>query len=138
MACEMSDVIVIIPGIMGSTLFEPDGKELWGVKPGTLLRSIRRLGSNFEKLRLPPRIGDSLASDGVVPGELIPIPHVVGKILGSDGYGHLIAWLEKTFAVRQPKAGSAGNLIPFPYDWRLSNRFTAKRVETELVPLLEQ
>jgi hypothetical protein len=138
MASAIPDVIVVIPGIMGSTLLEPDGKELWGVKPGTLLRSIRRLGSNFEKLRLPPGIGDSTAPDGVRAGELIPIPHVVGKLLGSDGYGHLIAWLEKTFAARQPKAGNAGNLIPFPYDWRLSSRFTAKRMETELVPLLEQ
>ncbi len=138
MVSEMSDVIVVIPGIMGSTLHEADGKELWGVKPGTLLRSIRRLGSNFEKLRLPPGMGDSPAPDGVRAGELIPIPHVIGKLLGSDGYGHLIAWLEKSFAVRQPSAGLAGNLIAFPYDWRLSNRFTAKRVETELVPLLEQ
>jgi hypothetical protein len=81
----MSDVIVVIPGIMGSTLHEADGKELWGVKPGTLLRSIRRLGSNFEKLGLPPGIGDSPAPDGVRAGELIPIPHVIGKLLGSDG-----------------------------------------------------
>jgi hypothetical protein len=134
----MPDMIVIIPGIMGSTLVEPDGKELWGVQPGTLLRSIRRLGSNFEKLRLPPGISDSPASDGIQPGELIPIPHVVGKLLVSDGYDHLIAWLAKTFDIRQPKGDAAGNLITFPYDWRLSNRFTAKRIETELVPPLEQ
>lgn len=138
MTSAMPDVIVVIPGIMGSTLVAPDGKELWGVKPGTLLRSIRQLGSNFEKLRLLHGIGDSPASDGVKAGKLIPIPHVVGKLLGSDGYGNLIAWLEKTFAVQQPKAGVAGNLIPFPYDWRLSNRFTAKRMEAELVPHLEQ
>jgi Lecithin:cholesterol acyltransferase len=138
MASPMSDVIVVVPGIMGSTLLGPAGDELWGVHPGTLLRSIRRLGSNFEKLRLPPGIGDNPAPDGVRAGDLIPIPHVVGKLLGSDGYGHLIAWLENTFTVRQPKEGTAGNLIPFPYDWRLSNRFTARRMEAELVPHLEQ
>ena len=138
MTSAMPDVIVVIPGIMGSTLVEPDGTELWGVQPGTLLRSIKQLGSNFKKLRLPPGIGDNPAPDGVRAGELIPIPHVVGKLLGSDGYGYLIAWLEKNFVVRQPGAGVAGNLIPFPYDWRLSNRFTARRIETELVPLLEQ
>lgn len=138
MPIPMSDVIVVIPGIMGSTLLEPGGNELWGVKPGTLLRSIRRLGTNFEKLRLPAGIGDASAPDGVKPGELIPIPHVVGKLLGSDGYGHLIAWLEKTFNVREPRDGKAGNLIPFPYDWRLSNRVNAKRIEMELVPILEQ
>ena len=134
----MDDVIVVIPGIMGSTLIAADGQELWGVKPGTLLRSVRQLGSNFEKFRLPPGIGDNPAPDGVRAGELIPIPHVVGKLLGSDGYGHLIAWLENTFDVRQPRDGKAGNLIPFPYDWRLSNRVNAKRIEMELVPLLEQ
>lgn len=61
MAKAMSDVIVVIPGIMGSTLIAPDGQEFWGVKPSTLLRSIRRLGSNCEKFRLPPGIGDNPA-----------------------------------------------------------------------------
>lgn len=138
MTNAMPDVIVILPGMIGSTLVDPDGNELWGVKRGFLLRSIRRFGSNVDQLRLPTGIGDSPAPDAVRVGGLISIPHVIGKLFGSDGYGHLIAWLEKAFAVHQPKDGEAGNLIPFPYDWRLSNRFTAKRIQTELVPILEQ
>jgi hypothetical protein len=134
----MTDFLVVLPGIMGSTLLDRDGNELWGVKPGTLLKSILRLGRNFEALRLPDGFGDAPAPDGVRPGALIPIPHVVGRLFGTDGYGHLLAWLEKTFDVRRPKTGVPGNLIAFPYDWRLSNRATAKRIEAELVPLLDE
>lgn len=133
----MNDLIVIIPGIMGSTLVNRDGNELWGVRPGTLLRSIINLGRNFDQLRLPVGIGDEPASDGVKPGVLLPIPHVVGRLLGSDGYGHLIAWLQKTFDLRLPRDDEPGNLVAFPYDWRLSNRQTAKRIEAELVPYLD-
>ncbi|WP_197041892.1 lipase/acyltransferase domain-containing protein [Sandarakinorhabdus oryzae] len=130
-------MIIVIPGIMGSTLVDLDGKELWGVKPGTLLTSIIRLGRNFDKLRLPSGIGDEAAPDGVRPGALIPIPHIVGKLFGTEGYGRLVAWLEQRFDVRQPQDGVPGNLITFPYDWRLSNRANARRIETELVPMLE-
>jgi hypothetical protein len=135
---KMTDVLVVIPGIMGSTLLDRDGNELWGVKPGTLIKSIFRLGRNFESLRLPPGIGDNPAPNGIRPGAAIPIPHVVGKMLGTDGYGQLLAWLGEKFELRQPIDGKPGNLIVFPYDWRLSNRVTAKRIETELVPLLEE
>jgi hypothetical protein len=137
MPSRMQDVIVVIPGIMGSTLIDRDGDELWGVRPGTLLRSIVRLGRNFKTLRLPAGIGDAPAPDGVRPGALIPIPHVVGRLLGTDGYGRLVNWLGERFDVRQPSEGNPGNLLLFPYDWRLSNRVNAKRIETELVPLLE-
>jgi len=138
MRLPMPDVLVVIPGIMGSTLLDRDGNELWGVKPGTLLKSIWHLGRNFKSLRLPAGIGDNPAPDGVRPGAAIPIPHVVGKLLGNDGYGPLVEWLNKNFELRQPGNGAPGNLIVFPYDWRLSNRVTAKRIETELVPLLDQ
>jgi len=133
----MQDVIVVVPGIMGSTLIDSDGDELWGVRPGTLLQSIVRLGRNFKKLTLPAGIQDAPAPDGVQPGAFIPIPHVVGKLLGTDGYGRLVNWLGNRFDVRQPSARNPGNLLLFPYDWRLSNRVNAKRIETELVPMLE-
>lgn len=138
MPAPMPDLIVVIPGIMGSTLVDRDGNELWGVKPGTLLRSILHMGKNFQKLRLPPGIGDELAPDGVKPGALIPISHTVGKLFGTDGYGSLVSWLEDRFYVRQPKGDVPGNLVQFAYDWRLSNRANAKRIELELVPMLEQ
>lgn len=138
MVTPVPDMLVVIPGIMGSTLVDREGNELWGVKPGTLLQSIIRLARSDKALRLPSGIGDAPAPDGVRPGALIPIPHVIGKLFGTDGYGTLVNWLEQRFDVRQPSDGIAGNLILFPYDWRLSNRTNAKRVEAELVPLLEQ
>lgn len=53
MANSMTDLVVVIPGIMVSTPVDSEGKELWGVKPGILLRSIVRVRRNFQKLRLP-------------------------------------------------------------------------------------
>ena len=137
MPTPMPDLVVVIPGILGSTLVDRQGNELWGVQPGTLLRAIVRLGRNFKTLRLPKGIEDAPAPDGVRPRALIPVPHVVGRLFGTDGYGRLVAWLEQRFEVQQPANGEAGNLIAFPYDWRLSNRVNAKRIETELVPRLE-
>lgn len=134
---QMRDLIVVVPGIMGSTLVDREGNELWGVKPGTLLQSVVRLGRNVKRLTLPVGIGDAPAQDGVRPGALISIPHVVGRLFGTDGYGRLVNWLCNRFDVRQPSASNPGNLILFPYDWRLSNRVNAKRIETELVPMLE-
>lgn len=134
----MTDLIVIIPGIMGSTLVDRQGRELWGVSPGTLLRAITRLGRAFEAVRLPDGIEDEHPGDGVTAPALIPIPRVVDKLLGADSYDGLIRFLKREFDVREASAGAAGNLIRFPYDWRLSNRFNGKRIETELMPALEE
>lgn len=133
----MPDLIVVIPGIIGSTLIDRNGEALWGVSPGTIVRSILRLGQNLDALRLPEGIGDDPSDDWVRPGALIPIPHIIGKLFGTDGYGHLIASLQARFDLRMQSREQPGNLIALPYDWRLSNRVAAKRIENELVPQLE-
>jgi pimeloyl-ACP methyl ester carboxylesterase len=132
----MPDLIVVIPGILGSTLVDRQGRELWGASSGILLRALTRLGRSFEALRLPDGIGDGHPGDGVTAPRLMPIPHVVGKLLGADSYEGLLHFLKREFDVREPAAGAAGNLIRFPYDWRLSNRYNGKRIETELLPAL--
>ena len=133
----MPDVIVVIPGIMGSTLVDRNSREIWGASPGTLLRAITRLGHAFEAVRLPKGIGDAHPGDGVTAPTLMPISHFVGRLFGADNYVSLLRFLKREFDVREPSAGVAGNLICFPYDWRLSNRFNGKRIETELFPALE-
>lgn len=122
MPFPMRDMLVVIPGILGSTVLDRDKNELWEVKRGTLLSSIRRLGRNFQQLRLAPGISDGRAPDGVQPGALIPIHLVVGRLLGTHGYGHLLTWLTNVFDLRRSKNNFPKNLIAFPSDWRLSNR----------------
>ena len=49
----MPDVIVLLPGITGSVL-EKDGKQVWGLKATTLLRSIFSKGNDLrKKLAIP-------------------------------------------------------------------------------------
>ena len=60
---SIRDVIVVVPGIMGSELVDANGKTLWSVSPGSLIGSIRALAS--AKLTLPADIGDDPAPDGV-------------------------------------------------------------------------
>ncbi|MEO3811294.1 alpha/beta fold hydrolase [Sphaerisporangium sp. B11E5] len=122
MAERMDDLVVVIPGILGSVL-ERDGREVWNHS----LAAMRHV--------LPPgRLVDALRLDG--PGEvtatrLIGGLHVVPGLWGIDGYGGLLDHLEKVFDV------SRGNLVAFPYDWRLSCRVNACRlgdvVERELL-----
>ena len=137
MLSPISDLIVIVPGIMGSSLVDRNGQELWSASPGALLRIVR-LARNFKKIRLPDGIGDDHPDDGVSAPQLMPIVHVVGKLLGSDSYEPLIGFLKNRFELFEPTAERPGNLIRFPYDWRLSNRYNGKRIETELVPELER
>ncbi|GAA1271948.1 hypothetical protein GCM10009677_26250 [Sphaerisporangium rubeum] len=111
---RMDDLIVVIPGILGSVLAR-DGREIWNHS----LAAMRH--------GLPPgRLADALSLDG--PGEvtatgLVRGLHVIPGFWGIDGYGGLLDHLERVFDVTR------GNLVAFPYDWRLSCRVNACRLE---------
>ncbi|MFI7466884.1 esterase/lipase family protein [Nonomuraea sp. NPDC049646] len=119
-------MIVVIPGILGSVL-ERGGKRIWDHS----LAAMRHV--------LPPRRLVSALSlddgDDVRPVGLINGLHIVPGLWGIDGYGPLLGYLRRQFDV------SRGNLISFPYDWRLSCAVNARRlgvtVERELTRLRE-
>src|SRR4051812_30550915 len=116
---------------MGSSLADADGHQLWGLGPGGLLRALTTLGGSLRRLQLPSDQGDSPAPDGVVPTGLIGGLHVIPGLWSPiEGYAGLVKFL------RSPRFGLVedrpdvdgsppGNLVLFPYDWRLSNRHTA-------------
>jgi hypothetical protein len=56
----------------------------------------------------------------------------------ADGYGRLIDRLSERFTLTPATAGGAGNLIEFPYDWRLSNRLNAQRLSDGVIPVLDR
>lgn len=127
---------------MGSSLADEDGREVWGLGAGTILAALTRLGASLNKLTLPTGLGDGPAPDGVVPTGLIGALHVIpGVWTPIQGYEGLIKFLLQprfNLTLDHPEVMDAppGNLVLFAYDWRLSNRHTAKllkdRVECAL------
>lgn len=138
----VTDVVVVLPGIMGSTLAK-DGRLVWAPSAGAVLHAIRTFGRSVQAFALPAGIGDEHPADGVEPVALMPDLHVLpGVWTANIGYGKLCAFL------RSPRFGlvAAGtvppqqpvNLLPVPYDWRLSNRFNARRLKSIVEPVLER
>jgi len=145
----MGDVVVVVPGIMGSTLARRKGDRLtpvWAPSAGVLVNAIRTLGNNIRSLTLPEDVGDGDPKDGIQPTGLVPDIHVVPGVWSINlGYSKLVDWLVKTFHLLPYEPGidltdedrPIPNLICFAYDWRLSNRLNAERLKTTVEPVLE-
>lgn len=123
------DVVIVVPGIMGSELIDRKGRPVWSVSPGSLVDSIRALARN--ELTLPAGIGDGPAPDGIRPGKVLDSLHVVpGLWTPVTGYDGLMDFLRSArFHFVEPDPGDrdgAANLLTFPYDWRLSNRHNGR------------
>jgi pimeloyl-ACP methyl ester carboxylesterase len=144
-AAEVRDVVVVVPGIMGSELFDAKNRPVWSVSAGGLVHAIRTFGRSLRKLELDKCIGDHCPTGekAVTATALVKSLHVIpglwSPIVGYDG---LLDFLRSSRFNLVEKAGKADdrvpNLIPFPYDWRLSNRYNAKRLEEVAVPALER
>jgi pimeloyl-ACP methyl ester carboxylesterase len=126
-----TDLVVVLPGITGSTLHQ-HGKPVWEPSAGAILNALHKLGRSLKNLQLPEGIGDDHPGDGVEPLALMPDVHVIPGIWSPiRGYTALLKRLEKWRS-----HGHVGKVVPVPYDWRLSNRYNGQRlgriVEDEL------
>lgn len=127
----MSDLVVVLPGILGSTLRDKDGM-VWEVSGKAALRAVLSLGRSLKRLRLPEGIGDEHPGDGVEPVALMADLHVVPGIWTPlKGYDRVTRrMISLGYSVEK------GTLLPFAYDWRLSNRYNgallARKVEEAL------
>jgi pimeloyl-ACP methyl ester carboxylesterase len=126
---KISDLVVVLPGITGSALAK-DGHEVWGLSGSALLRGIRTLGESVSRLTLPTGIGHGDPEDGVEATRLIPGLHKLPGIGGIDGYASLVGFLRQLLPDQR-------QLIEFAYDWRLSNRLNAHRLEQRVRPALK-
>lgn len=127
------DVVVVVPGIMGTELLDRDRSPVWSLQRQSLIEAIRTFGGSVRRLQLPDDIGDSPAPDGVIPGSLMPALHVVpGLWRPIAGYSGLLSFLTGPRLQLVPPNPSQPhlipNLVPFGYDWRLSCRYNGRQL----------
>lgn len=133
----MPDVIVLIPGILGSVLVK-DGKELWGAAASSIAGNLLTFGKALDALELPSGIGHDDPNDGVTASRILPRLYMVPTFWKADGYGKLAERLKERFTLTPATNDQAGNLVEFPYDWRLSNRLNAQRLREKVIAALER
>lgn len=127
--------IVLIPGILGSRLFdEQTGDPVWGALGGGYLRQ------HLAHLAFPMERGRDLASlrDGIIPGEVLDRLQVhVGATVEVKAYAQLLAALG-VGGYRDETLGRAGivdyghdhfTCFQFGYDWRRSSAVNARLLD---------
>ncbi|CAL9428995.1 alpha/beta fold hydrolase [Streptomyces sp. enrichment culture] len=127
------DLVVVIPGILGSTLAR-DGRQTWGYRQ--IFRNVHRLGDRLtQDLSLDPGVfrqpGHGWDDGTRVTGVLSTLGMFPG-LVAVDGYDNLLKRLRKRFP------GDRDHIHAFPYDWRQSNEYTARRLARFVEPLLER
>ncbi len=121
----MSDVIVVLPGIMGSVLDR--GGTRWGLTGGAALRALTTGGGSIADLTIDgPDDWTRPLGDGVETPKLLSDLHLLPGLWKIDGYSQMIARIERRFEVVRGE-----NLILFPYDWRRDIRAAATRLQSE-------
>lgn len=114
---------------------------IWAPTPGAIINAIRTLARSVKSLALPTGIGDDHPGDGVEPVAVMPDLHVLPGIWSAHvGYGMLLDRLRAGLGLTTASRGQerVPNLLPVPYDWRLSNRYNGRRLKTIVEPALEQ
>jgi pimeloyl-ACP methyl ester carboxylesterase len=105
-------------------------------------RAIRSFGASIQSLTLPADLGDDHPGDGVEPLALMPDLHLLPGLWSANiGYSRLLDWLTQRFTLVPPDPkdpAKPANLLPFAYDWRLSNRYNARRLSAVVEPALER
>ena len=142
MKAELHDVVVVLPGIMGSVLRDANGDDVWKLSAGSILKGVLGGGKAVKRMQLPDGIGDDHPGDGVTAAALMPDMHVVPGIWTvTIGYEHLVGWFRDSFEIVEPNPRDpdrAVNFVTFPYDWRLSNRYNARLLRRTVEPILER
>jgi hypothetical protein len=124
---KMGDVVVLLPGILGSVL-QRDGKDVWSIGVGTALRGVLSLGKSITSLEVKgvddptrPDLGD-----GVTAPRLMPDLHLIPGFWKIDGYGKIKQTMFEQFDLVDGQ-----NWFDFPYDWRRDNRAAALRLAAD-------
>jgi len=133
----VADMVVLIPGILGSVLADRDGREVWG-SGRSILTNLLPGGGSLKDLTLPAGLGHEDPQDGVTAPRCMADLGAIPRFFKVDGYGVLVRRLREATDLRPATEAEAGNFLEFPYDWRLSNQLTAKRLAAHIIPALER
>ncbi|NOK61499.1 MAG: lecithin--cholesterol acyltransferase [Chloroflexi bacterium AL-W] len=125
---HMNDIIVILPGFLGSTL-QKHGKDVWGASFATLSITLRKALLNRELLLVgdDPTVDD--LGDGIRAVGLMSDITMIPKLWKVEGYSTLWKFLTETFDVVPGVVNTPNphaNLFAFPYDWRRDNCVAAR------------
>ncbi|WNG34028.1 CHAT domain-containing protein [Archangium violaceum] len=125
MATVIKDVVVLLPGLLGSVL-KRDGKEIWGLSGSAIFRALFSGAGSVKSLTLKSDSGGELADDGVEATAVLPDTHLIPGLWKVDGYTRVAETLVGRLGLIP-----GANFFEFPYDWRRDIRFTAKRLARE-------
>ena len=136
----MPHLIVVLPGITGSVLAK-DGQDVWAPTPGALWRGVASGGGALSSLALGAddwEIDD--VEDGITAPRLVDEVTVIPGLYKTAGYTTLIRALHERFQLIDASlaATTAGNFLPFPYDWRRDNRASAKKLQRAILDCLDR
>ncbi|WP_395845261.1 CHAT domain-containing protein [Cystobacter fuscus] len=125
MAAVIRDVVVLLPGLLGSVL-KRDGKEIWGLSGGAIFRALFSGAGSVKSLTLKSDSGGELADDGVEATAVLPDTHLIPGFWKVDGYTRVADTLVGALGLIR-----GANFFEFPYDWRRDIRHTARRLARE-------
>ena len=123
MTKAVNDIVIFLPGIMGSVLAQ-NGKTVWEPAAGAALRALFSGLDTIRNLKLDgddPELDD--LGDGVTATGLVQDLHIFPGLWKIDGYSGLRADL-----IRRLKLVPGETYFEFPYDWRRDNRVSARKL----------
>src|SRR5687768_8616261 len=124
---KMGDVIVVLPGIMGSVL-QKRGRDVWNLTGAALINALWTRGGNFKDLKIvgedDPTKDD--LGDGIVATRLFEDTHLIPGFWKIDGYTKLRNAIHSGFQVTPGE-----NYFEFAYDWRRDCRSAANKLARE-------
>lgn len=120
LSSDFSDLVIVVPGILGSRLTRWEGSKLvtvWDLSLATLPGVLKAFAGG--SLRLDSHDGlprDDVTARGLFRNQLLP------GLIGVDDYDALTGALGRV-------ASREGQVLPFAYDWRASNRHSAAALQ---------
>lgn len=130
----MKDMVVIVPGLMGSVLSK-GGQTLWGESYLGYLQDFLQAGARQNPLILgEDRHDGALLSDDVEAVDLVGNYRVLDRFFATPGYSDL---LNRLLGDDRLNLQLGLSLHKFPYDWRRSVRHAAHVLKTRCQHWLE-
>ena len=93
----MRDMVVILPGILGSVL-QKDGVDIWNVSGQAIWQIVKSLGNRLQDLKLEgddPNVED--LGDGIKATKLMADTHLIPGLWKIDGYTKTSQLITKNF-----------------------------------------